>query len=74
MSYRVFQKTLDQNEINITNTSNKNIKIKYAYSDRHNCFLSLTAHTYRTVNDQEFTHLAGLSLCVPCAENDDNII
>ena len=36
------KKNLTQNEININNTSDKNVSIKYAYTDRQNCFLSIT--------------------------------
>ena len=42
LKYRVIKKLSTQNEIIITNTSDKNIEIKYAYTDRHNCFLSIT--------------------------------
>ena len=37
-----FKKKLTKNKINITNTSDKNVNIKYAYTDRQNCFLSMT--------------------------------
>ena len=40
--YRVIKKNLTQNEINIKNTSDTNVSIKYAYTDRQNCFLSIT--------------------------------
>ena len=36
------KKNLTQNEINITNTSDNNVSIKYTYTDRQNCFLSRT--------------------------------
>ena len=42
ITYRVIKKKLTQNEINIKNTSDKNVSIKYAYTDRQNCFLSRT--------------------------------
>ena len=36
------KRKLTQNEINIKNTSDKNVNIKYAYTDRQNCFISIT--------------------------------
>ena len=37
-----FKKHLTQNEINLKNTCDDNVNIKYAYIDRQNSFLSIT--------------------------------